>query len=101
MSDPVVGVVCAQGEYTAIDPATALVIIALSLLAEELSKKEPFGPNNEIRKALETVIHDATKGLGPNNDIRRALENAWNDLTKGLGENNDLRKALERIGIRF
>ncbi|AJA59727.1 MULTISPECIES: hypothetical protein [Bradyrhizobium] len=96
-----VGVICSSGECTGIDPVTALVIIALESLATELGKKEPFGPNNEIVKALKTAQHDLTHGLGDNNEIVKALRNAWSDITEGPGPNNEIRKALEKIGIKF
>lgn len=95
-----VGVICSAGECTDVDPVTALVLIALESLATELSKKEPFGANNEIVKTLRNAQRDLTQGRGDNNDIVKVLRNAWSDLSKGLGSNNDLRKALEALGIK-
>src|SRR5438552_13578337 len=95
-----VGVVCSSGACTDIDPVTALVLIAIDSLATELGKKEPFGPNNEIVKALRTAQNDIVNGAGSNNDIVKALRNSWSDLTTGMGPNNDIRKALEGLGIK-
>ena len=100
MSDPV-GLICSSGACESLDPAAALIIIALDSLAKELNKKEPFGPNNEIVKALRTIQNDLLHGLGPNNDAVKVINNAWSDLTKGPGPNNDIRKALESIGIKL
>lgn len=96
-----VGVICNEGVCTELDPATALVIIALDSLVNELNKKEPFGPNNEIVKAIKDAQKAILNGDVKNNDIVKALASAWSDLTNGLGPNNDIRKALEAIGIKF
>ena len=100
MSD-VVGVMCNAGQCANIDPVSALVIIALDSLITELQKKEPFGENNEIVKALRTAQNDLLNGVGPTNDIVKTLQNAWDDITKGMGPTNDIRKALEQIGFKF
>lgn len=100
MSDSV-GLICNNGLCTEVDPATALVLLAIDQLVKELNSKEPFGPNGEIVKALRTAYNDIVNGPGENNDIVSALRTAWNDITKGPGPNNDIRKALEALGIRF
>jgi hypothetical protein len=96
-----VGVVCNAGACTNVDPATALIIIALDALARELQGKDPFGPNNAIVKALKDAQRAALEGDIENNDILKALQTSWSDLTKGMGPNHDVRRALEAIGLRF
>ena len=96
-----VGVVCNQGACTTVDPAHALIIIALDALARELQSKEPLGPNNEIVKALRDAQKAVLNGDIDNNDIVKALGASWSDLTNGLGPGNDIRRALEAIGIKF
>ncbi|MFM0125705.1 MULTISPECIES: hypothetical protein [Paraburkholderia] len=96
-----VGVICNTGVCTEVDPATALVLLALDQLIKELNSKEPFGPNGEIVKALRTAWNDIANGPGENNDIVKALRNAYSDITNGLGKNNDIRKALEALGVKF
>lgn len=96
-----VGLICNAGACANLPPEVAILLIALDSLVKELSADEPFGPNNEIVKALKTAQSDLLSGVGENNDIKKALENAWKDITSGLGENNDIRVALERIGIKI
>lgn len=71
------------GVCYAADPATMVIIIGLAQLADELSKKEPFGPNNDLVKNIKNMISDITRGPGPNNDIVRALNNISSDLRCG------------------
>lgn len=100
MSDTV-GVICNAGACTEVDPATAIVLIALDQLIKELNSKEPFGPNGEIAKALRKAWDDIANGPGGNNDIANALRKAWDDLAHGLGPNNDIRKVFESLGFKF
>lgn len=57
-----------------IDPATALVIIGIQTVADELNKgNKGFGPNGEILKAVNRVLGDLQRGgLGENNDLVKA-----------------------------
>lgn len=100
MSDAV-GVICNAGVCTEVDPVTAIVLIALDQLIKELNSKEPFGPNGEVVKALQTAWNDIANGPGENNDIVKALRMAWNDLSQGMGPNNDIRKIFESLGVKF
>jgi len=54
----------AVGVCQEVDPVTALVLLGLDGLIKEFNSKEPFGPNNEIVKALKTAWNDrvATPG---------------------------------------
>jgi hypothetical protein len=97
MSDPLtttIAEVCSSGECAPVDPAVALVIMVLSKLAEEANKDEPFGPNNELRKALTNIGADLKKGPGPNNDIVKAINNIVSDLRNGPTRSNDILRAL-------
>lgn len=40
------------GSAAAINPVAGAIIIGGSLIADELTKPKPFGPNNEITKAV-------------------------------------------------
>jgi hypothetical protein len=100
-SESVVAQVCNAGACADIDPASALIILALAQVAEELSKKEPFGKNNEIVKAINTMINDVKNGAGPNNDLVKILHNINSDLTCGPGPNNDVIKFLDGLGIKI
>lgn len=93
--------VCNLGACAPVDPATALIMIALAQLATELSKDDPFGKNNEIVKTLRNMVSDLTHGLGENNDLRKALTNIQSDLTCGPGPNNDIVKFLATLGIKI
>ncbi|MCP9230584.1 hypothetical protein NMG46_10040 [Mesorhizobium sp. LMG 17147] len=98
----VVAQVCTeQGVCGDIEPATALLILGLAQIAKELSKDKPFGPNNEIVKAVTTMINDLKNGPGPNNDLVKILKNAGNDLSCGPGPNNDVIKFLNGLGIKI
>jgi len=92
--------VCSEtGVCAPMDPATALIVIALAQIATELSKDKPFGPDNDLVKAINTMIHDLTKGPGPNNELLKILHNIGSDLKCGPGPNNDVVKFLASLGI--
>ncbi len=99
MTDPVniVAEVCNAGQCAQIDPTVGLIVAVIAALEGELKKKEPFGPNNEIVKALNTIIADLKNGAGPNNDIVNGIQNLISDLKNGPGPNNDIIKALKSI----
>lgn len=84
-----------------VDPATALLIIGLAEVAKELSKDDPFGKNNEIVKAVKTMVNDLTHGTGPNNDLVKIFNNAGKDLRCGPGPSNDIVKFLGDLGIKI
>lgn len=91
-----------SGVCTPVDPVTAMIIIGIKQLVNELNKgSDGFGPNGAIIKAANTVAKDLEKGLGPNNDLVRVWETIRHDLTYGLGPNNDIRKALNALSIRL
>jgi len=75
--------------------------MALVQIAQELSKDDPFGKNNEIVKAIRTMINDLKEGPGPNNDLLKILHNINNDLNCGPGPNNDAIKFLQSLGIKI
>jgi hypothetical protein len=49
------GEVCQGGKCADVPAVEAILIILTAGLADELNKKEPFGPNNEIMKALHSI----------------------------------------------
>src|SRR5438105_4045319 len=61
--------VCAANACGDIDPATGLIIMALAQIAVELGKDDPFGKNNDLVKAINTMLNDLKQGPGPNNDL--------------------------------
>lgn len=91
------------GVCGSVEPMTALIIIGVQTIADEINKgDEGFGPNGFIIKSVNTVLGDLRNGgLGPNNDLIKALETIHNDLFYGMGENNDIIQALKRIGVHF
>ena len=90
----------ASGVCTPMDPATAIVIIALAQLATELSKEKPFGPNNDLVKSIRNMISDLKDGMGENNDLVKTLKNINSDLRCGPGPNNEVVKFLSALGIK-
>src|SRR5262245_44263828 len=64
-SPSVIAEICSEaGVCAPMDPATALVVFGLAQIAKELSKDDPFGKNNEIVKAITTIVNDIKRG-GP------------------------------------
>jgi hypothetical protein len=104
-SDPsavaVTAEVCSTTACVDIEPATALLIIALAQIAKELSKDDPFGENNEIVKAVTTMVNDLKHGPGPNNDAVTIFNNMGNDLKCGPGPNNDVIQFLKSLGVKL
>lgn len=45
----------AGGATVPIEPSTAAAIIVIQSLGEELVKEKPFGPNNEVTKAVRAI----------------------------------------------
>ncbi|QRY69121.1 hypothetical protein JVX98_12900 [Ensifer sp. PDNC004] len=92
-----------SGACAPLDPLTALVIVGVKTVIDELNKgKEGFGPNGELVKAVNTVLGDLKRGgLGPNNDLVKAFETAKSDIINGPGENNDIVKFFKGINIKF
>jgi hypothetical protein len=101
--DPsVVAEICTEaGVCTPVDPATAIALMALSQIAKELEKDDPFGENNDLVKAIKTIVSDLRNGVGPNNDLFKALKNIGNDLNCGPGPNNDIIKFLNGLGLKI
>ena len=97
----VVAQACSATACGDIDPASALIIMALAQVAQELSKDDPFGKNNEIVKSITTMINDIQHGAGPNNDLIKILKNINSDLTCGPGPNNNVIKFLNSLGIKI
>jgi hypothetical protein len=93
--------VCAANACGDIDPATGLIIMALAQIAVELGKDDPFGKNNDLVKAINTMLNDLKHGPGPNNDLLKILTNINNDLRCGPGPSNDVIKFLNQIGIKI
>ena len=91
------------GVCAPVDPVTALIIIGVKTIGDEINKgSKGFGPNGAIVKAANTVLGDLRRGgLGENNDLVKAWETIKNDATNGWGENNDIRKALARMNIKL
>jgi hypothetical protein len=96
----VIAQVCAANACGDIDPATGLIIMALAQIAVELGKDDPFGKNNDLVKAINTMLNDLKHGPGPNNDLLKILNNINNDLRCGPGPSNDVIKFLNQIGIK-
>ncbi|WP_338834460.1 hypothetical protein [Bradyrhizobium septentrionale] len=93
--------VCVANACGDIDPATGLIIMALAQIAVELGKDDPFGKNNDLVKAINTMLNDLKHGPGPNNDLLKILTNINNDLRCGPGPSNDVVKFLNQIGIKI
>ncbi|KQV27886.1 hypothetical protein ASC97_05855 [Rhizobium sp. Root1203] len=91
------------GVCAPVDPLTALAIVGVKALTDEINKgSNGFGPNGAVVNAVTTALNDLKRGgLGENNDIVRALQTIKNDLIEGPGKNNDVIKALGSIGIKF
>lgn len=91
------------GVCAPVDPVTALVIIGIKTLGDEINKGDKgFGPNGAVIKAVNTVLGDLQRGgLGPNNDLVKAWETMRHDALDGIGKSNDIRKALERMNIKW
>ncbi len=53
-SDPT-GEVCNKGKCADVPPIVAILSLVTAGLVDELNKKEPFGPNNDIMKALHSI----------------------------------------------
>lgn len=66
--------VCAANACGDIDPATGLIIMALAQIAVELGKDDPFGKNNDLVKAINTMLNDLKHGPGPNNDLLKIAQ---------------------------
>ena len=49
------GEVCNGGKCAGVPAIEAILVILTAGLVDELNKKEPFGPNNEIMKALHSI----------------------------------------------
>ena len=102
--DQVVAQICnGAGVCAPVEPMTALIIIGIQTVVDELNKgKKGFGPNGEIMKAVNTVLGDLRRGgLGENNDLVKAWETIKNDVLKGPGPNNDIVKALRSINVKL
>jgi hypothetical protein len=98
----VVAQACTQaGVCGDIEPVTALIIVALAQLANELSKEKPFGKNNELVKGITNMINDLKNGPGPGNDAVKIFNNIGNDLKCGPGPNNEVIKLLNGLGIKI
>jgi hypothetical protein len=100
----IVAEVCNEaGVCAPVDPITALIIIGIKTIGDEVNKGDKgFGPNGAIMKAANAVLGDLKRGgLGPNNDLVRAWETIRKDLLDGPGKNNDIIKALERMNIKI
>jgi hypothetical protein len=54
----------AQGQCADVDPIVALFMIAINALTQEFKKEKPFGPNNEITKAIQVVAQFVAKPAG-------------------------------------
>lgn len=91
------------GVCAPVDPMTALVIIGIKTLGDEVNKGgKGFGPNGAVLKAINTVLGDLRNGgLGPNNDLVKAWETMRNDVINGPGENNDIIQALRRMNVKL
>lgn len=100
----IVAEVCNEaGVCAPIDPVTALVIIGIKTLGDEINKGgKGFGPNGAVLKAINTVLGDLQRGgLGPNNDLVRAWETMRKDVLEGPGKNNDIIQALSKMGVKL
>lgn len=96
--------ICVEsGACASVEPVTALVILGVQVLAEEINKgDEAFGPNGAVVDAVNTVLGDLQRGgLGPSNDIVKAWETIHHDLTQGMGPNNDIIKFFESLSIKL
>lgn len=91
------------GVCAPVEPMTALIIIGIQTVVDELNKgKKGFGPNGEIVKAVNTVLGDLRRGgLGENNDLVKAWETIKGDVLNGPGPNNDIVKALRRMNVKL
>ena len=102
--EQVVAQICNEaGVCAPVDPMTALVIIGVQTVVDELNKgKKGFGPNGEIIKAVNTVLADLRRGgLGENNDLVKAWETIRGDVLNGPGPTNDIVKALRRMNVKL
>ena len=94
-----------SGFCTAVPPQIWFGVVLLSQFDRELKLgSEGFGPNGFIRKTVETILGDLTRGggLGNNNDVVKMFKTFDNDLKNGLGPNNDIRKVLgDVLGLRW
>lgn len=96
------GVICNSGVCSSVTPETALALIAIGLISEELSKgSDAFGPNNELIKILSNARSDIINGPGDNNEIVKVIRNAYSDLQHGLGPNNEIRRLFENLGVKL
>lgn len=96
--------ICVEtGACASVEPITALMIIGVQTLVDEINKGDDgFGPNGAVVNAVNTVLGDLQRGgLGPNNDIVKAWETIRNDLTNGMGPNNDIVKFFESLNIKL
>jgi hypothetical protein len=91
------------GVCAPIDPLTALIIIGVKTIGDEVDKGDKgFGPNGAILKAINTVLGDLQRGgLGPNNDLVKAWETMRKDVLEGPGKNNDVIRAIGQMGIKL
>ena len=92
-----------SGVCAPVDPVTALIIIGIKTLSDEVNKGDKgFGPNGVVINAVNTVLGDLKRGgLGPNNELIRAWETIRNDILNGPGDNNDIVKALAGMNIKL
>jgi len=95
--------ICNAGACAPVDPLTALAIMGVVALGDELNKGDKaFGPNGFVVKTVNSVLNDLHNGgLGPNNDLVKAFENIKNDITKGPGPNNDIVKFFRNLSIKI
>lgn len=102
-ADVVAQICSSTGVCAPVDPLTALAIVGVKVLADELNKGDKgFGPNGAVVKAVNTALNDLKNGgLGPNNELVKAFETIKNDLAHGPGKNNDIVKALAQIGVKL
>jgi hypothetical protein len=93
----------AAGVCAPVEPVTALIIIGIKTIGDEINKgKDGFGPNGVVIKAVNTVLGDLRRGgLGPNNDLVKAWETMRNDILHGMGKNNDILKLLNSMKIKL
>lgn len=103
MSEDVLAQICNEaGVCAPVDPLTALILIGLQTIGDEINKgNKGFGPNGAVINAVNTIFGDLKNGMGPNNDLVKAWETVKNDLTNGLGDNNDIVKFLASMNVRL
>jgi hypothetical protein len=67
-------------------PEVAAMYFAADALVKELNSPHPFGPTNDLMRALNEIDKCLKDGMGPSNDLRKLLEDTGIDnLLKNLG----------------